>query len=125
MNTEQIGTAVFLLIVIGILFVLIRATVWNKQALAEDFEYDFEDWDGNYYRAVEHRDQKILLRIPDEVEVFLGSNRADRRSIIDSAERKAKRGLLEKVEINGAIGYLAKGKEIKETVKEQNKRNEK
>ncbi len=125
MNIENIGWAVFAIVIIGVFTALIRATLWNKHPIDDDtFEFDFQDNDGNFYRAVEHRGQKILLRIPDEVEVFLDSNRADRSATINSAERKAKMGLLEKVVINGAIGYLAKGKEIRKTVKEQNKRNE-
>ncbi len=112
-------------LVILIIFGLIRATVYNKsQVIEDDLDYAFEDMDGNLYAAIDHRGQKILLKIPDEVETFLNSNRKDRTWIIDEAERKAKRGLLEKIIINGAVGYLAKGKEIKETIKESNKRNE-
>lgn len=110
-------------------FTLLFYGLWKdsrvKKQRDEDLRWAFKDNYNNYYAAVEWRGKKILLKTPDEVSQFNLMNRQQRNEMLDQSEKRAKEGKLEKVVINGAIGYLAKGKKIKAYVDKMNSLNEK
>lgn len=119
--------AVFLLIILILIFGFWREkrrTV-PKQHI-EDLRYDFVDNYGNHYAAVQSKSgRKILLKTPEEVTDWNALNTRQKEELINESEKKAAKGLLQRVEINGAIGYLAKGRKIRNAVEMINSQNEK
>ena len=118
------------ILLIGV-FILLIGSLWyqlkkQEKSVKKDysFETDFTDAAGNEYRIVKLGGTKLLLRWPDEISQWQKMSFDDRKDMIQQSEGKVKKGILEKVNINGAIGYIAVDKTIRSITKVLNSANE-
>jgi hypothetical protein len=111
----------FVILVIVIIVKLIIDRKKSAVYIDDDFQYDFSDNYNNFYKVVEHRNQKILLRIPDEVSDWENLTRWQKGKQIDRCKEKVKKGTMERIEVSSAVIYRAKSKKLKDFVVYENK----